>query len=143
MKSIYYTILFFLPLAVFGQNKIVIPGGGPFVPFGYGTDSVDLVTGGTATTVLNGYNILAFNNSFVIPKFTVTLPTTWHSSKNLFIVFTANSGISTGQPMVDTLIIVNGVGQTLDQKIAPTSTFYAGETIWYHLLYGVVDHRYQ
>lgn len=107
---------------------------------GIGTDSTVTITSGSSSTVTNGYNIVRFNPTSVISSYTLTLPTTWHTSNDLLIVFTANGTITSGNPMVTTLTIVNGSGQTLSQAVIPT-TGNAGEIIRYHLIAGTIDQR--
>lgn len=107
---------------------------------GIGIDSTVTITSGSSSTVTNGFNVVRFNPTSVITSYTLTLPTTWHTSNDLLIVFTANGTITSGNPMVTTLTIVNGSGQTLSQTVIPT-TGNAGEAIRYHLVGGSVDQR--
>lgn len=106
---------------------------------GIGVDSVVTITSGTSSTVTNGFNVIRFNPTSVMSTYTLTLPATWHTSNNLLIAFTANGTITAGNPMVTTLTIVNGSGQTISQAVTPT-TAAAGEVIVYHLI-GTVDQR--
>lgn len=104
---------------------------------GIGIDSVVTITSGSSGTVTNGYNVVRFNPSSVIASYTLTLPTTWHTSNNLLISF--GGTITAGSPVVTSLTIVNGSGQTLLQSTIPT-TANAGEVIQYHLI-GTIDQR--
>src|ERR1700721_2511001 len=113
-------------------------GSGP-IPSG-GQDSTIVITSGSSSTVTNGYNVVQFNPTSVISSYTLTLPTTWHSSNDLLIAFTSNGTITNGSAMVTTLTIVAGSGQTLSQYVVP-NTGYAGEIIRYHLISGTVDQR--
>jgi hypothetical protein len=106
-----------------------------------GLDSTITITGGSSSTVTNGYNIVQFNPTSLISSYTLTLPTTWHSSNDLLIAFTANGTITNGNPMVTTFTLINGSGQTLSQITAPTGTINAGTIIRYHLISGTVDQR--
>lgn len=115
-------------------------GGGGAGSGGIGKDSIITITSGTSSTVTSGYNIVQFNPTSVISTYTLTLPTTWHTSNDLVIAFTANSTITGGSTMVTTLTIINGAGQTLSQSVIP-NTAQAGEIIRYHLI-GTVDQRY-
>ena len=109
------------------------------IPSG-GQDSTIVITSGSSSTVTNGYNVVQFNPTSVISSYTLTLPTTWHSSNDLLIAFTSNGTITNGSAMVTTLTIVAGSGQTLSQYVVP-NTGYAGEIIRYHLISGTVDQR--
>lgn len=105
-----------------------------------GTDSTITITTGSSSTVTNGYNIVRFNPTTLLSSYTLTLPTQWHSTKNLIIAFTPNASIPRGSTMVTTLTIVSGSGQTLSQAVDPT-TAKAGDAIVYHLIGGTVDQR--
>lgn len=113
----------------------VAAGGGG----GGAADVVTTITSGTSSTVPNGTNIIRFNSTTLL-TYTLTLPTTWHSSNDLLIAFTANGTIGNGGAMV-TLTIVNGSGQTLSNAVAITgTTFLAGEVVRYHLI-STIDQR--
>lgn len=102
-----------------------------------GIDTVTTITSGTSSTVPNGTNVIRFNNTSAL-TYTLTLPTTWHTSNNLIIAFTANGTITNGNNMV-TLTLVAGSGQTLSNALPVTTiTFKAGESKVYHLI-GTVD----
>lgn len=100
-------------------------------------DAVTNITSGSSSTVPNGTNIIRFNPASVISTYTLTLPTTWHTSNDLLISF--GGTITSGNPVVTTLVIVAGSGQTLLQSASP-STGSSGEIIRYHLI-GTIDQR--
>lgn len=107
---------------------------------GGGGDITTTITSGSSSTVPNGTNIIRFNPTSLIPSYTLTLPTIWHPNNDLLIVFTSNGSITSGNPMVTNLTIINGAGQTLSQAISPT-TANAGEIVRYHLISGTIDQR--
>jgi hypothetical protein len=106
-----------------------------------GLDSTITITSGSSSTVTNGYNIVQFNPTTIIPSYSLTLPAIWHSSNDLLIVFTANATITAGNTMVTSFSIVNGSGQTLSQITAPSGTWNAGTILRYHLISGTIDQR--
>lgn len=118
-----------------GEINITVAGSaGNFI----GRDSVLTITSGTSSTVTNGYNIVRFNPASVMATYNLTLPTTWHTSNKILIIFDADAIID-GNPVITSLTITQGSGQTLRQRIIPLSAD-AGETISYHLV-GTHDQR--
>lgn len=113
-----------------------IPGGGGG---GIGVDSTITITTGASSTVTNGYNVIYFNPSSTLSSYTLTLPTTWHSSRTLYIVFSP-SAFNTGN-VVTALTIVAGSGQTLAYPYtnSPPISGIWGQTLVYHLVAGTVD----
>lgn len=117
-----------------GTQAISGGGGG-----GIGLDSTVTITSGTSSTVTNGFNqvVVDFSGG-PIANYTLTLPTTWHTSNTVRIFF-GHTNITSGAVITGTFTIINGSGQTLLQFAIPGS-FNAGEEIEYHLV-GTVDHR--
>lgn len=103
-----------------------------------GRDSVLTITSGTSSTVTNGYNIVRFNPASVMATYSLTLPTTYHTSNKILLVFDADA-ITDGSPVITNLTIIAGSGRTLRQRVIPI-TADAGETISYHLI-GTHDQR--
>jgi hypothetical protein len=105
---------------------------------GVSVDATTIITNGSSSTVPNGTNIVLFNPSAHISHYILTLPTTWHNSNDLKIF--GGGTITSGNIVVDTIVVVNGAGQTLFQVSAP-SVVIAGESFEYHLVNTSQDQR--
>ena len=76
-------------------------------------DATQTYTSGATLTIANGNNYVYVNPSSVQAALSITLPTTWHNSKNVYIVF--GGTIASGNPVITSFSMVAGSGQTLVQ----------------------------
>ena len=120
------------PVAIGTDGTLVVMDGWAGSGGGVPTDVVTTITSGTSSTVPNGTNIIRFNPTGVL-TYTLTLPTTWHTSNDLLIAFTSNGTIGNGSLMVN-LTVVNGSGHTLSYNVNPTASYNAGEILRFHLI---------
>lgn len=103
---------------------------------GVGRDSVVSITSGSSSTVTSGYNVVQFNPSSTLGSYTLTLPTTWHTSNSVTVVF---GGVVTSGNTVVTLTVNAGSGQTAVFAVPISGTsFNAGEAIKFYKINGQV-----
>lgn len=106
---------------------------------GGGSDVVQTYTSGATVTVTNGNNVLVVNPASPIASLTITLPTTWHTSNYVTIVF--GGTITSGNPVITSLNIVNGSGQTLVQAVNPNGGSYVSGNVIQYKLVSTSDYR--
>lgn len=107
-------------------------GGGGGTTNGVGRDTVQSYSTGSTLTQGASTNFIQVNPSSVQSTLTITTLAsggTWHSSNDLYII--AGGTLTSGNPVITTLIVTAGSGLTLVQAITPT-TINAGEVIRYH-----------
>ena len=95
-------------------------------------DSIVTITIGSSSTVTSGYNVVIFNPSSALSTYTLTLPTTWHSSNDVYVY---GGGTITSGTVVTTLSIISG--STIIDDI-PVTTLQVGHIARYHKLGSVI-----
>jgi len=105
---------------------------------GVALDATQTYTSGSTLTVTNGNNYVYVNPATVQAALTITLPTTWHNSNDLYIVF--GGTVTSGNPVITSFSVTAGSGQTKVEAVTPSGTFNAGEVIRYHIN-GTLDYR--
>lgn len=94
-------------------------------------DVTQTYTTGTTLTVSDGVNFVYINPSISQASLTITLPTSWHNSNNVYLIF--GGLISSGNVVISSFSMVAGLGQTIVQALSPSGTILSGEVIQYHL----------
>jgi len=125
-----------ITFSVAGDSLLTINASGG--SSGVALDATQTYTTGATLTVTNGNNYVYVNPSTVQAALTITLPTTWHNSNNVYIIF--GGTITSGNPVITSFSVTGGVGQTKVEAVTPSGTFNSGEVILYHLN-GTLDNR--